>query len=35
MGAQLSLNLDFISQLMGNSANAVMELVLRLTGNVA
>jgi Zn-dependent protease len=34
-GAQLGLNLDFISQLIGSSANGVIELVLRLTGNVA
>jgi len=35
LGAQLGLNLDFISPLIGNSSNAVIELVLRLTGNVA
>jgi hypothetical protein len=35
MGAQLGLDLNFISQLIGSSANAVIELVLRLTGNVA
>jgi Zn-dependent protease len=34
LGAQLGLNLNFISQLIGNSANAVIELVLRLTGNI-
>ena len=35
LGAQLGLNLNFISQMIGNSSNAVIELVLRLTGNVA
>jgi Zn-dependent protease len=35
LGAQLGLNLDVISQMIGNSSNAVIELVLRLTGNVA
>jgi Zn-dependent protease len=35
MGAQLGLNLNFISQWIGSSANGVIELVLRLTGNVA
>ena len=35
LGAQLGLNLDVISQMIGTSSNAVIELVLRLTGNVA
>jgi Zn-dependent protease len=35
LGAQLGLNLNFISQMIGNSSDAVIELVLRLTGNVA
>jgi hypothetical protein len=35
MGAQLGLNLNFISQWIGSSANGVIELLLRLTGNVA
>lgn len=35
IGAQLGLNLNFISQMIGNSSNAVIELVLRITGNVA
>jgi Zn-dependent protease len=35
MGAQLGLNLNVISQLIGSSADAVIELVLRITGNVA
>ena len=35
IGAQLGLNFNFISQLIGSSGNAVIELVLRLTGNVA
>ena len=34
LGAQLGLNLNFISQLIGSSANTVIELVLRITGNV-
>jgi len=33
LGAQLGLNLNLISQLLGNSANAITEMVLRLTGN--
>ena len=35
MGTQLGLNLNFISRLIGSSTNAVIELVLRITGNVA
>jgi Zn-dependent protease len=35
MGAQLGLNLNVISQLIGSSADAVIEPVLRITGNVA
>ena len=35
IGAQLGLNFNFISQLIGSSANGVIELVLRITGNVA
>jgi Zn-dependent protease len=34
LGAQLGLNLNLISQLLGNSANAITEMVLRLTGNI-
>lgn len=35
LGAQLGLNLNFISRLIASSVNAVIELVIRLTGNVA
>lgn len=34
LGTQLGLNLNFISQLIGSSTNAVIELILRLTGNI-
>lgn len=34
LGAQLGLNLNFISQLIANSTKAVIELILQLTGNV-
>ena len=35
LGTQFGFDLSLISRLTGGSANAVIELVLRLTGNVA
>lgn len=34
LGAQLGLNLNFVSQWIGRSSNAVIEVMLQLTGNV-
>ena len=32
LGTQLGLNLNFVSQIIGRASNAVIELILRLTG---
>jgi hypothetical protein len=34
LGAQLGMNLNFVSQLISVTANAVIQTILRLTGNI-
>ena len=34
LGAQLGLDLDFISHLIASSTNTIIEIILRLTGNI-